>query len=189
MSATAKRWLNTRETVALALIAALIVGAKIVLNMPLRVPGHSGLFWMAFLVIGRGLVRKRGAGTILGLVSGLLAVLLVGGREGLLVWVKYLAPGMVLDLGAWLSGDRLDAPVIGALTGALANITKLSASLIMSLILGVPAGYLAVGLGLAAISHALFGALGGWLGALVVRLLRRMRVPAIEALGREDRMP
>jgi len=76
----ARRRLTTRELVSLALIAALIVGAKITLNMPLHTPGHSGLFWMAFLVIGRGLVRKPGAGTLLGLVSGLLAVIAVGGH-------------------------------------------------------------------------------------------------------------
>lgn len=181
-----RRWLTTRQLVVLALIAALLVGTKLVLNLPLRVPGHSGIFWMAYLIIGRGLVRKRGAGTILGLVSGLLAVAIVGGREGMLVWVKYLAPGMVMDLGAALSGERLDSPVIGLLVGALGNAAKLSASLIVSLLLGIPAGYLAIGLGLAAVSHVAFGALGGWFGALIVRYLRRLRVPAIEALDGEN---
>jgi ABC-type thiamin/hydroxymethylpyrimidine transport system permease subunit len=168
--------------VVLALIAALLVGTKIVLNLPLRLPGHSGIFWMAYLVIGRGLVRKPGAGALLGLVSGLLAVLMVGGREGLLVWVKYFAPGMVMDLGAAISRERLDSAVMATLTGALGNAAKLTASLLVSLILGIPAGYLAVGLGLAAVSHVAFGALGGWLGSLVLRTLRRLKVPAIESL-------
>jgi len=180
---TPRRWLTTRELTVLALLAALLVGTKIVLNLPLRVPGHSGLFWMAYLVIGRGLVRKRGAGALLGLVSGLLAVLIVGGREGLLVWVKYFAPGVVMDLGAMMSRERLDSPLWGALIGATANAAKLSASLIVSLLLGIPAGYLVVGLGLAATTHVVFGAIGGWLGALVLKSLRRLKVPAIEALG------
>lgn len=178
-----RRWLTTRELTVLALLAALLVGTKIVLNLPLRVPGHSGIFWMAYLVIGRGLVRKRGAGTLLGLVSGLLAVLIVGGREGLLVWVKYFAPGVVMDIGAIMSRDRLDSALWGTLIGATANAAKLTASLIVSLLLGIPAGYLAIGLGLAAVSHVAFGAIGGWLGALVLRSLRRLRVPAIEALS------
>lgn len=173
----------------LALIAALLVGTKIMFNLPLRLPGHSGIFWMAYLVVGRGLVRRRGAGTMLGLVSGLLAVLTVGGREGLLVWAKYFAPGVVMDLGAAIGRERLDSAVLATLVGAVGNAAKLTASLIVSLILGIPAGYLAVGLGLAAISHVVFGAIGGWLGALVLRRLRRLRVPAIESLGTEDGWP
>lgn len=183
----ARRRLTTRELVSLALIAALIVGAKITLNMPLHIPGHSGLFWMAFLVIGRGLVRKPGAGTLLGLVSGLLAVIAVGGHEGPLLWVKYLAPGAVMDVVAYVSGERLDSPVIAFLAGALGNIAKLSASLIISVLLGIPAGYLAVGLGLAATTHVVFGAIGGWLGAIVLGGLKRLRVPGVEVLRGPER--
>jgi hypothetical protein len=172
--------------VVLALLAALLVGTKLVLNLPLHIPGHSGFFWMAYLVIGRGLVRKKGAGALLGLVSGLLAVLIVGGREGLLVWVKYFAPGVVMDVGAFMSGERLDSALMGALVGATANAAKLTASLIVSLLLGIPAGYLAVGLGLAAVTHVVFGAIGGWLGALVLRSFHRLRVPAIESLASDN---
>ena len=178
-----RRFFTTHELIVIALFAALIAVSKAVINLPLHVPGHSGATWMALLLVGRALVRKPGAGTALGFVSGILAVLIVGGKEGLLVWVKYLAPGMVMDLGALLSGERLDHPLAGLLVAAVANVAKLTSSLIVSLILGIPAGYLAVGLGVAATTHILFGALGGWLGALVVRMLRRMRVPAIESLS------
>lgn len=177
------RRFTTHEIIVLALLAALIAVSKAVVNLPLHVPGHSGATWMAILLVGRALVRKPGAGTLLGFVSGILAVLIVGGKEGLLVWVKYLAPGMVMDLGGFLSGERLDHPLAGLLAGAAANAAKLTASLIVSLMLGIPAGYLAVGLGIAATTHIAFGALGGWLGSLVVRTLRRMRVPSIEALA------
>ena len=44
-------------------------------------------------------------------------MVIVGGREGLLVWVKYFAPGMVMDLGAAMSRERLDDPVVGAARG------------------------------------------------------------------------
>jgi hypothetical protein len=144
---------------------------------------------MAFLVVGRGLVRRRGAGALLGLVSGLLAVVMVGGREGLLVWVKYLAPGVIMDLGAFISGEKLESPLFALLIGGLGNMAKLTSSFLISLLLGIPAGYLAVGLGLSAISHAIFGALGGWLGALVLRTLARLKVPAIEALRFGENRP
>lgn len=173
---------STRELVVLALLAALVAVSKAFLRLPLHVPGHTGITWMAILLVGRALVRKPYAGTLMGFVSGVLAVAIVGGREGLLLWVKYLAPGVIMDLGALLSGERLDNPYVGLAVGAVANVAKLLSSLIVSLMLGIPAGYLVVGLGLAMTTHIVFGALGGWLGTLVLRTLRRLRIPAIEAL-------
>jgi len=172
----------TRELVVLALLAALVAVSKAFLRLPLHVPGHTGITWMAILLIGRALVRRPWAGTLMGFVSGVLAVAIVGGHEGLLLWVKYVAPGVVMDIGARLSGERLDNPYVGIAVGAAANVAKLLSSLIVSLMLGIPAGYLVVGLGLATTTHVVFGALGGWLGTLVLRILRRLRIPAIEAL-------
>jgi hypothetical protein len=175
--------LTTRELAILALFAALVALSKAFLRMPLHVPGHSGITWMAILLVSRALVRRPGAGTLVGLVSGLLAVMIVGGREGLLVWVKYLAPGMVMDIGALLSGERLDRPLVAMTVAAAANAAKLTSSLIVSLVLGIPAGYIALGLGLAATTHVVFGAIGGWLGAFVVRTLWKLRIPTITALA------
>jgi hypothetical protein len=115
--------------------------------------------------------------------------MIVGGREGLLLWVKYLAPGMVMDLGAFLSGERLHHPAVALLVGAAANAAKLASSLIVSLMLGIPAGYIALGLGVSATTHIVFGAIGGWLGALVVRVIRRLKIPSIESLAHERVSP
>lgn len=174
--------LTTRELATLALIAALIVISKLVFNMPLRVPGHSGLFWMALMVIGRGVVRRPGAGTMLGLVAGLLAVAVMPGRLGLLTWVKYAAPGMLLDFIAPLIGSRFEDPLLGTFAGALANLAKLLLSLLVTLAMGLPAGYIAVGLGFSAITHAIFGALGGLAGAMVLRRLFALKIPQVQAL-------
>ncbi|PKQ37577.1 MAG: cobalt ABC transporter permease [Actinobacteria bacterium HGW-Actinobacteria-1] len=162
---------TVREIVLLALLAALIVVTKMVLRMPIRVPGHSGVLWMAALVIGRGLVKRPWAGTMLGFVSGVLAVLFVGGAEGPLLWVKYLAPGMVLDLIDVLIPIGLEDRFLGTLAGAIANCAKLLSSTIIALLMGLDAGFLVVGLGASAISHAFFGGLGGWLGSYLLRRL------------------
>ncbi len=171
----------TRDLVLLALLAAMIVVTKMVLRMPIRVPGHSGVLWMAALVVGRGLVRRPWAGTILGLVSGILAVVLVGGAEGPLLWVKYLAPGVMLDLIDVLVPVGLDDPFIGTLAGALANCTKLLSATVVALVMGLDAGFLVVGLGASAVSHAFFGALGGWLGSFLLRRLRPILLRGDEA--------
>ncbi|TDB36970.1 MAG: cobalt ABC transporter permease [Actinobacteria bacterium] len=162
---------TVREIVLLALLAALIVVTKMVLRMPIRVPGHSGVLWMAALVIGRGLVKRPWAGTILGFVSGVLAVLFVGGAEGPLLWVKYLAPGMVLDLIDVLVPIGFEDRFLGTLAGAIANCAKLLSATVIALLMGLPAGFLVVGLGASAVSHAFFGGLGGWLGSYLLRRL------------------
>ena len=184
-----RRLFTTQDLVVLALFAALVALSKVVLRMPLRVPGHSGITWMAILLVGRGLVRRPWAGTVLGFVSGIIAVAVVGGREGLLLWLKYLAPGAMMDLAALMSREHLGHPFVGAVAGAMANAAKLVTSLLVSLALGVPTGYLALGLGLSATTHVVFGALGGWLGTLVLRLLRRVDVPLLQTYAREEDVP
>ena len=180
---------TTQDLVVLALFAALIALSKAVFRMPIHVPGHSGITWMAILLVGRGLVRRPWAGTVLGLVSGILAMAVVGGSEGLLLWVKYLAPGVAMDLTALLSREHLDHPFVGIVSGAVANVAKLTTSLIISLALGIPTGYLALGLGLSATTHVVFGALGGWLGTLVLRALKRANVPQLRAYAGEGETP
>jgi LytS/YehU family sensor histidine kinase len=180
---------TTQDLVVLALFAAMIALSKAIFRMPIHVPGHSGITWMAILIVGRGLVRRPWAGTVLGLVSGILAVAVVGGREGLLLWVKYLAPGMAMDLAGLLSREHLHHPFVGIVSGAVANVAKLTSSLIISLALGIPTGYLALGLGLSATTHVAFGALGGWLGTLVLRALTRAEVPALRTYAREEETP
>ncbi|MEL7667097.1 MAG: hypothetical protein AAGU73_02700 [Actinomycetota bacterium] len=184
-----RRLFTTQDLVVLALFAALVALSKVVLRMPLHVPGHSGITWMAILLVGRGLVRRPWAGTVLGFVSGIIAVAVVGGREGLLLWLKYLAPGAMMDLAALMSREHLGHPFVGAVAGAIANAAKLVTSLLVSLALGVPTGYLALGLGLSATTHVVFGALGGWLGTLVLRLLRRVDVPLLQTYAREEDVP
>ena len=171
-AATPNRAQNTRALIICALVAALIVLAKQFFHFPLRIPGHSGIFWMALLVIGRGAAGHRYAGTLIGIVSGILAIALVPNSLGLLTWVKYLAPGMTVDILGLFTATRFDDPLVGALVGTIANLAKLAAGTILALLLGLPAGFLVVGIGVATVTHVLFGALGGFLGALVLRRLR-----------------
>lgn len=173
MVAEPRRWFSTREAVLVALVSALVIMSKVAFKTPVHVPGHSGVIWMGLYVIGRGLIRKPGAGLMIGLVSGILATVLNPGSMGLLVGVKYLAPGIVLDVVAILSGERLGVSFVGLIAGVLGNLAKLSAGVIVSLLLGLPAGFIVVGLGYSAVTHVVFGAIGGWLGSLVLGRLER----------------
>jgi hypothetical protein len=53
MPSTHRRYFTTFELILLALLSALVVVSKIVLRLPLKLPGHSGVFWMAILIVAR----------------------------------------------------------------------------------------------------------------------------------------
>jgi hypothetical protein len=177
-TSTRQPWnLPLRARLAIALVSALIIAGKFYLRMPIHLPGHSGVIWMALLVIGVGLVGRRGAGTLIGLLSGVLAMIFLPGKEGLLVGVKYFVPGLTVDVLLPLLGGRIDRYLTAIVIAAAAHSTKLAASYFLGLAAGISAEYLALGIGLAATLHLAFGAIGGALGAVVLRMLRRAGVP------------
>lgn len=42
-------------------------------RLPLQLSGHSGVFWMAIIIVAAGVVPKRGAASLVGLTSGIMA--------------------------------------------------------------------------------------------------------------------
>lgn len=174
--------LTLRDLVLIALVAALCILAKMILRVPIHVPGHSGVLWVALFVICRGLVDKRGAGVLLGLVAGVLAQFAGFGDVGPLEWTKWLAAGVVLEvLTIVIPGDLRSFPK-AIVVGAALHLGKLAALTLAGLILQVPWALLFLGLGWSATTHVLFGALGGFLGALGLRELRK--IPALDAQAR-----
>jgi hypothetical protein len=180
--------LPLRARLAIALVAALIVAGKFYLRLPIHVPGHSGVIWMALLIAGVGIVGRPWAGTLIGLLSGALATFFLPGKEGLLVGVKYLVPGVMVDILLPLMGRRLDRYIVAIVIGAAAHASKLAASYLMGLAAGISQDYLALGIGLAATLHVGFGALGGALGAVVLKLLRTAGVSVDLASGTRRRV-
>lgn len=166
--------LTLREALALILIADLMILGKMLLRIPIHVPGHSGIVWVALMVIGWGMVPKRGAGLLMGLIAGALAALFGMGSQGVLNGVRYAAAGFTLDVLAMAFRGRLTNFVAAALVGAAAHMAKLVSMILVGLIMRYPLRFLAAGLGLAATTHVVFGALGGLLGALVLRQLHHM---------------
>jgi len=166
----------------IALVAALCMLAKQLLRIPVNVPGHSGVLWVALFVICRGLINKRGTGVLLGIVAGVLAQFAGFGHQGPFEWTKWLAAGIVLEvLTLAIPGDLRDWGK-AAVVGAALHLGKLAALTLAGLILRVPVALLLLGLGWSATTHVIFGAIGGLLGALALRELRK--VPFLDAQAR-----
>lgn len=168
------RYFSTFQLILLALMAALVVVAKIALRLPLQLPGHSGIFWMAIVIVAAGIVPKRGAASLVGLTSGLLSAFLGLGDFGALnTFLSYTAVGVGTDLALWLLGDNPENPVVAMLAATLGHTAKFLVKWGMGVLTGAPVGFVALGLVRAMIGYAVFGALGGLLGALTLRALRR----------------
>jgi hypothetical protein len=169
-----ERYFSTFQLILLALFAALIVVAKIALRLPLQLPGHSGLFWMAIIIVAVGVVHKPGAASLVGLTSGIIAGFLGMGDFGALnTFLSYTAVGVGTDLALWLLGGNTENLVVAMLAATLGHMGKFLVKWALGVVTGAPVGFVALGLFRALIGYIVFGALGGLLGAVTLKALRR----------------
>jgi hypothetical protein len=168
-----KPYFSTFQLILLALFAALILIAKIALKTPLRLPGHTGIFWMAILIVAARVVPQHGAASLVGLLSGILAVFFGLGDFGFLdTFLSYLMIGVGTDLALLLlrSPENL---IAAGLIGALGHLGKFLVKWALGVLTGVPLGFVALGLLNSLLGYILFGVIGGLLGALTLKALRR----------------
>ncbi|MCB0020402.1 MAG: hypothetical protein KDE09_21570, partial [Anaerolineales bacterium] len=153
------RYFSTFQLVLLALFAALVVVAKIGLRLPLQMPGHSGIFWMAIVVVGAGIVNKRGAASLIGVTSGILATFLGMGDFGAInTFLSYAIVGVGTDLALLILPD-LEQPVTATVAAAIGHMGKFLVKWLFGVVTGAPIGFLALGLLWAMLGYIVFGGL------------------------------
>lgn len=168
-----RHYFSTFQLILLAFFAALIVVAKIAFKLPLQLPGHSGIFWMAIVIVAAGVVPRRGAASIVGLTSGILAAFLGQGDFGALdTLLSYTAVGLGTDLALWLLRDPSNL-FVATLAGAIGHFAKFLVKWAIAGIAGAPVGFVALGLARSLAGYVVFGAIGGLLGGLTLLALRR----------------
>ena len=169
-----ERYFSTFQLILLALFSALVVVAKIALRTPFQLPGHSGIFWMAIIIVGARVVPKPGAASIIGVTSGLIAGFLGMGDFGALnTFLSYTMIGVMSDLVLWLLGGNPENLLVAILVGMLGHLGKFLVKWIFGIVSGAPIGFVALGLIRAIIGYIIFGALGGLLGWLTLKALHR----------------
>jgi ABC-type thiamin/hydroxymethylpyrimidine transport system permease subunit len=169
-----RAYFSTFQLILLALFSGLIVVTKIALRTPLQLPGHTGIFWMAILVVAAGVVPKPGAASLTGLTSGILASFLGLGDFGVLdTLISYTMAGVGVDIGLWLMQASPQNLLVATLAGAIGHLAKYLVKWVFGLISGAPLGFVALGLVWSLAGYILFGALGGLLGGLTLRALKR----------------
>jgi ABC-type thiamin/hydroxymethylpyrimidine transport system permease subunit len=160
------------DVMRLTMFGTIIAILKNVLRTPMHLPGHTSIYWMGILVLGKGLIPKFGSGALMGLVSGIVAVILGSGKEGVFVFFKYFVPGLLLDFLAIMFFYKLESPWVGAICGALISLSKMVVNLILGLALDLPMVFLTIGLGFSSVSHVIFGAAGGAIAAVLIKRLK-----------------
>jgi ABC-type thiamin/hydroxymethylpyrimidine transport system permease subunit len=169
-----KFYFSTFQLFLLALFSALVVVAKIALRTPFQLSGHSGLFWMAIIVVGARVVPKPGAASIIGITSGLLAAFLGMGDFGALnTFLSYSMVGVGSDLVLLLLGGNPENAVTALLVGILGHLGKFLVKWLFGIVSGAPVGFLALGLFRSLVGYLVFGAAGGFLGWLTLKALKR----------------
>jgi hypothetical protein len=165
--------LSTFAWLLIGMFAALLVASRVVLHLPLKLPGNSGVMWMAILLTVSAVVPRPGAATATGGLAGVMAVFVGLGDHGALVTVlSYLAAGAGVDALRLLTARRESMPIF-ALAGLTGHLAKLGVKVGLEILAGIPVGFVLFGRAYALVSYAIFGTIGGALGFVLVRALRR----------------
>ena len=143
-------------------IKPIIVPIAHIICGPLMIPSGAmaGGLYMMWMVIGYGMVRKRGTAFLIALVQTLLVIFTgIVGSHGIMTFVTYLGPGLAVELVMFLV-PRLGCNrgvCLGA--GAAANIVGTLA--VNYIFFRTPGVYLVLVMAIAALS-GLVGGLISW---------------------------
>ncbi|MDP3683685.1 MAG: ECF transporter S component, partial [Ignavibacteria bacterium] len=163
-----QHYFSTFQLILLTLLAGLIVVAKIALRLPLQLSGHSGIFWMTIVIVAARIVPKKGAATLVGLLSGILAAFLGLGDFGAFdTLLSYTAVGIGTDLALYLLGSPENL-LVATIAGIFGHFAKFLVKWGFGVITGAPIGFVALGLAKAMIGYIIFGAIGGLLGGITL---------------------
>ncbi len=86
---------------------------------------------------------------------------------------EYLSMGMTIDFVGLLFSYAFDRPTVGFIAGAVGNIVKMVVNFAVQMVFGIPATFILIGIGLASVTHRVFGGLGGIFADLVLARLAR----------------
>lgn len=165
--------LSLKNALFLGFCAVLILSAKAALRFHLKIPGHSMLFTLFFLLLARGCVRHKLAASFTGLLAGIMTVVLGMGKGGPLVLIKYLLPALMVDgMAAVLGAALFQSMSLCLLTAVLAASTRFISDVVVDTLAGLDWAVLIRHAAIQTISNVLFGAAGALGVPTVIRKLK-----------------
>ncbi|GAA0177087.1 hypothetical protein SH2C18_03740 [Clostridium sediminicola] len=174
------------EIIVIALMAAvglatkpIIVPLVHVITGPLFIPGGAvaGGFYMLWIVLGAGLIPKRGTVTLIALTQAIIvAVTGTFGTHGIISIITYTLPGLMVDVIFVLIRRRITSSIDFFLAGVIANLsgTYLSNLVFFKLPL--------IPLVLSLATGTLSGGLGGIIAYVLAKRIKNMGIEGIEGI-------
>lgn len=166
--------------VVIAMMAALGIATKPVvvplahiITGPLYIPGGAiaGGFYMMWIVLGAGLVGKRGTATLIAVVQAIMVISLgIFGTHGIMSFFTYILPGLAVDIVLLISRHR--GCCLGCLfiSGIVANIS--GTFLVNIVFFRLPLVPLLLSLSSAALS----GGLGGVIAYMIINKFKDFNI-------------
>jgi hypothetical protein len=165
--------LSLKDALFLGFCAVLIIAVRAALRLHLKIPGHSMLFTLFFLLLARGCIRHKLAASFTALLAGIMALILGMGKGGPLILIKYLLPAVVVDVMALILTDALfQSVLLCVLTAVLAASTRFFSDAAMDLLAGMDFSVVVQHAGLQTASNVVFGGIGALGVPAVIRKLR-----------------
>ncbi|MCW4005974.1 MAG: cobalt ABC transporter permease [Candidatus Bathyarchaeota archaeon] len=172
-----QKYFSVSEVCFLSLMAAMVYVLKTFFKTPMRVPGHNALLWVIPFIISIGLLRKFGSGTYIGVLSGLLIGSIGMSDEGLIKVVEYVVMGATMDIMAIFFKGHLSNMFVGFLLGAFGSFAKMLVNYYTSVLIGSSANLILAGIGVAGVSHLVFGGAGGIIAAIILSRVKVIHFP------------
>lgn len=134
------------------------------INLPLKLPGHHGLEWMALLMFARTVAPSTWAATVAATSAAGFASVPVWGFHESTIGLSYLLSGLVVD--SLYRVIRLHGVTFAACCAAVAHAAKPLWKWAAVSGAGASFGSIEAGVGYALLTHLAFGLVGGAAGAL-----------------------
>jgi energy-coupling factor transport system substrate-specific component len=178
------------EIIVIALMATLGIATKPVITPlahiitgPLYIPGGAvaGGLYMMWIVLGVGLIGKKGVATLISVVQAIMVVSLgIYGSHGIVSFITYIVPGLIVDFYVLLLRNKEFQKGDFFISGILANIS--GTFLVNIVFFRLPLVPLILTLAAASLS----GGIGGLIAYGIFNKLRKNQ--ALENLIRQERI-
>ncbi len=156
----AKIVVDIAEFILLAGIGAAGVLIHSYLRMPLKLPGHHGIIYMALLLSGRLISSKKFASSYSSIGAAMMLLIPLGFKDPFIP-VIYLFPGFIVDVFYNKIAAVSSKMLLLAIVCGLAYMTIPVTRMVIELFTGFPYGSIALGFFYALVMHFTFGFAGG----------------------------
>jgi hypothetical protein len=162
------------ELILLAAIGAVGVLMHAYLRIPLKMPGHNGIIYMALLISGKLISKKNYAGSLSSIGAAAMLLFPLGFKDPFIP-VIYLFPGLIIDVLYYnfrkFQPNVIFLAIICGLAFTMIPVTRI----FITVITGFPYGSLITGFLYPLFTHFMFGAIGGLIAAGSFSIIKKRK--------------